>query len=29
MNDLEKEMDVIRVWTNSDRTTHKVLYDNK
>ena len=29
MNDLEKERDVIRVWTNSGKTTHKVLYDNK
>ena len=29
MNDLEKERDVIRVWTNSGRITHKVLYDNK
>ena len=29
VNDLEEERDVIRVWTNSGRTTHKVLYDNK
>ena len=29
MNDLKKERDIIRVWTKSGRTTHKVQYDNK
>ena len=29
MNNLKKERDIIKVWTHSGRTTHKVLYDNK
>ena len=29
MNDLNKERDIIKVWTHSGRTTHKVLYSNK
>ena len=27
--DLKKERDIIRIWTNSRRTTHEALYNNK
>ena len=27
--DLKKERDIIRIWTNSGRTTHEALYNNK